>query len=165
MNSPVCMSSTYDVIMNSQEFRDYGRDFNMIGRDFMMVRRDFQSVIATFSISVICFSDPFPLVYWLSILNDMWGMRIVDVILVLFCENRVIFKTSWSIVWSEALLFGTSVVGSYTENGNIGKSGNWKYIIFLGGLIGALELRDCLKDVKRRECELENSEKKYSSMK
>lgn len=96
-------------------------------------------VIATFSISVICFSDPFPLVYWLSILNGMWGMRIVDVILVLFCENRVIFKTSWSI---EALLLGTSVVGSYTENGNIGKSGNRRYIIFLGGLIDVLEIRD-----------------------
>lgn len=69
----------------------------------------------------------------------MWGMRIVDVILVLFCENRVIFKTSWSI---EALLLGTSVVGSYTENGNIGKSGNRTYIIFLGGLIDVLEIRD-----------------------
>lgn len=45
MNGPVCMSSTYGVIMNSQEFRDYGRDFNMIGRGFMMVRRDFQNDI------------------------------------------------------------------------------------------------------------------------
>lgn len=72
----------------------------------------------------------------------MWDMRIVDVILVLLCENRLIFKTFGSILWSEALLLGTSVVGSYTENGNIGKSGNRRYIIFLGGLTDVLELRD-----------------------
>ena len=72
----------------------------------------------------------------------MWDMRIVDVILVLLCENRLIFKTFASILWSEALLLGTSVVGSYTEDGNIGKSGNRRYIIFLGGLTDVLELRD-----------------------
>lgn len=45
----------------------------------------------------------------------MWDMKVVDVILVVFCENRFIVKTSRSIVCSEGLLLGTSMVKSNTE--------------------------------------------------
>ena len=42
-------------------------------------------------------------------------MRVAAVDLVTFAKNGFIVKTIRGVVWSEILLLGTSVVGSYTE--------------------------------------------------
>ena len=55
------------------------------------------------------------IVHCLSVLAGIWGMEVVAVDLVIFGENWFIVKTSGGEVWSEGLLRGTCVVGSYTE--------------------------------------------------
>ena len=45
----------------------------------------------------------------------MWGLRVPAVVLVVFGENGFIVKTNRDIVWSEGLLLGASVVGSFKK--------------------------------------------------
>ena len=61
-------------------------------------------------------------------------MRVVAMVLVVFAENELGFKTNWGMVWSESPLLGTFVVGSSTvkwQSGWMDRS----FISFADGII------------------------------
>ena len=85
------------------------------------------------------------MVYYLSFLGGVWGVRVVVLVLEVFCENKFIVKTNKGIVWLEGLLLGTSVEG-FRQPGWMGIP---KVYLILGEPLDGLELRDHKKGMLR----------------
>ena len=81
------------------------------------------------------------------------GHWVVAVILVVFDQNRLIFKAIRGITWLESSLQGTSMV----------ERGGRKFIFFVGGSLDLLKVRDLKMVMFCKKCELEICGKTYSN--
>lgn len=82
-------------------------------------------------------------------------------VLVVFGENGFIVKTNRDIVWSEGLLLGASVVGSFKKKWRPGLVGRPKDYFLFGW---SNEFRDRQSGVLRIECGLRICKEAYSNV-
>ena len=164
-----------------QDFGDDGSRFSwclvevfmVTGQDFFMNGQNFQDDVSLLCVNSVVWREhltiqpwwatarqcshvslPYPSSEWyitclVSVVCGAWGLLLW--FLVAFSENGFIVKTNRGIVWSEGLLLGTSVVGSYTGKWQPRWKGDRNFIFFLTGPMDVLELRGRKKGVLRTE--------------